>query len=231
MWNRISIWKVLLAYFLLSGCLPASGQNPQLETRNGRRFPTVTFSWVCWGASPPYYSIAIDSSGDATYDSVPPSVEKTGAPYTIEFLASTATRQTIFDLVEKLKFLNLPANNVQHFRGNNSVKTLAFREASTHNQITYQTTRNSQIRQLTTLFQNIGATMGFGRRLTLLQQTHSTRIGRELKRMQQMARKGRLPEVQALVPVLQKIASDTNISQSDRMRAESIIAHATIHDR
>jgi hypothetical protein len=223
MWTRISIWKMLLACFLLGGYLPASGQNPQLETRNGRRFPTVDFSWVRWGANPPYYTIAIDSGGDVTYESVPQSVEKTGAPYTVEFVGSASTRQKIFDLVKRLKLLDIPSSNVQHFRGSNSVKTLVFREGNTQHQIRYQTSRNPLIRQLTAVFQNIGTTLDFGRRLTLLQQTHSRRLSSELKNMQQLARNGSLQELQAVAPVLQRIASDTNVTPGDRKRAEAII--------
>ncbi len=119
--------------------------------------------------------------------------------------------------------LSLPSRDVQHFRGNDRIKTLSFREGSTHNQITYQTSRNPLVGQLTALFQNISATLEFGRRLILLYQTGSLKISAELKRMQHTARKHRLLEKQAVVPVLQTIASDAHVSQSNRNRAEAIL--------
>ncbi|MGH9502837.1 MAG: hypothetical protein ACRD20_08305 [Terriglobales bacterium] len=226
MGNRISIWRAALLLVFVGYCGSAGAQNPQLETKNGRRFPTVTFSSVAWGASPPYYSIAIDSGGNATYQSAPQSVERTGAPYDVEFLASASTRQTVFDKVEQLKFLKLPTQNVQHFRGPRSIKTLAFREGNTRNWISYQTGRNPEIRQLTSLFQNISATMEFGRRLAYLHQHGSPRISEELKHMQQLAQRGRLPELQAVEPALENIASDAKIKPADRKRAGAILVRA-----
>jgi hypothetical protein len=41
--------------------------------------------------------------------------------------------------------------------------------------------------------------------------------------MQQLARNGSLQELQAVAPVLQRIASDTNVTPGDRKRAEAII--------
>src|SRR5579864_3346462 len=73
-------------------------QNPQVQLNNPPRFPTIVFSSVLWTADPPYYSIAIDSSGVATYLSAPSSLEKTGVPYTIEFQATDRTRRVTFNL-------------------------------------------------------------------------------------------------------------------------------------
>lgn len=226
--------KGLLAVLLLGYPWVSSGQNPQLETKNGRQFATVTFSWVRWTASPPYYSIAIDSAGNATYQSAPQSLEKTGDPYTIEFVASAPVRDRIFGIVQQLNFLNLPSKNsstlVATRRATRSIKTLAFREGDTDNQITYESSTNPRIRQLTVLFENISNTMEFGRRLADIrlhenQSGENQRMKTELKRMQSMAQQGRLGDLPVIAPVLNQIASVTSASNVVRRRAQAILAY------
>ncbi len=227
---HISNWKVLLAFFVAGYCWQASGQNPQTETKNSHLFATVIFSRTQSVANPGYYSIAIDSTGNATYQRSTKSSEQTGAPYSIEFHASAAIRDRIFPLVEQLNFLKLPSSDSNYSSGfpgagrtTRSIKTLAFREGSTDNEITFVTPANPLIRQLTELFQNLATTMEFGRRLTNLYQHKSYRIDVELGQMQFLAQKGKLEGLSAVVPVLQQIAGDPNLDKTARTRAESIL--------
>src|SRR5437764_11944317 len=76
---RIAV--VMAAVLLCSVGLAA--QSPQLRTRNGGRFPTVVFNSVLWSANPSSYSLAVDSTGAATYQSTQDSVDRTGVPYTV----------------------------------------------------------------------------------------------------------------------------------------------------
>ena len=170
---QISRTQALLSFFVLGCSWFALAQVPRLETRNGHVFATVTFTRSSWNGRPPYYSIAVDSEGDAAYESSPRSEETTGVPYTVEFHASAAVRDTIFHLVEQLKFLKLSANEVQSslpageaIQHNEPVDTLEFREGSADNQITYHAAKNSLIQQLTAEFEMLSTTLEYGHELT-----------------------------------------------------------------
>ena len=173
------------------------GQNPQLQAKNANLFPTVIFALARLEQNPPNYSIAVDSTGNATYQSFAYSDERTGVPYTVEFVATAATRSTIFRLTEHLHFFKGQFGSANHAPKNASIKTLTFREGKpdnqeTDNRITYSSSGNAMIRQLTSLFERISATMEFGRRLTNLHQQHNSGIDTELKRMERVAKRGQL---------------------------------------
>ncbi len=215
--------RVLLSIFILECSSLTSGQNPQLETKNGHAFSTVIFSWVLWSASPPYFTVAVDSTGNATYESVPQSTQKTGTQYIEEFHVSAPIRDKVFRTVEQLNFLKLPSGASNNTPATASIKTLAFREENTYNEITYATPANPLIGQLTVLFQKLSATMEFGRRLTNLHQQKSDGLEPELRQMQSMAQKGELEELQAVAPVLRDIEADATVDGNARARAKAIL--------
>jgi hypothetical protein len=199
-------------------------QNPQLRTKNGRRFPTVTFTSVYWSSDPSYYSIAIDATGAATYQSAPDSSSSTGVPYTIEFQTSDATRRITFNVVRELNFLNgdfpVSADSPQKV----PVRTLAYHDITFNNQITYSDSDESQIQELTSVFEEISATFEAARRLAYLHQHDKGGLEPELIRMQTSAEHHLLRELQVVTPALRRIASDASLSESVRKHAEAILA-------
>lgn len=221
-WTDVPATQVLVAMLLLAGA-PAFGQNPQVAQQPNPAFPTVTFSWALWGATPPQYSISVASSGRATYKSMPSSVEKTGAPYTVEFLVSSPTRTKIFDLVRKLNFLNIASEDGRLSASGQSVKTISFRQGDIHNQVIYKKQDSPRVRELASIFESISATLEFGRRLANLHQHHEVRLGSELERMHDLVVKGKLPELQAVANVLQNIASDSSLKENVRTEAQAIL--------
>jgi hypothetical protein len=219
----IPLLRVLLSIFILECSWLTSRQNPQLETKNGHVFSTVIFSWVLWSARPPYFTVAVDSTGNATYESVPQSTQKTGTQYIEEFPVSAPIRDKIFRAVEQLNFLKLPSSASNNTPATASIKTLAFREENTYNEITYATPANPLIGQLTVLFQKLSATMEFGRRLADLHQQKSDGLEPELRQMQSMAQKGELEELPSVAPVLRDIEADATVDGNARARAKAIL--------
>ncbi len=206
---------------LLLCCLPASAQNPQLQTKNGQAFPTVVFTHVFWGTNPPYYSIAIDSTGNASYQSVPNETERTGVPYVTEFEAD-ACRRTVFRLVEQTDFLRGRLGETKRMRRENVVDTLSYRDPHANNQITYNSSADANVRKLTSIFSRIAATMQFGRNLEELYRKRR-QVGPELERLQVAEQQGQLLEVQVLRPILSQIVSDSTIDDSVRSRAQAVL--------
>src|SRR3984957_11812885 len=151
--TSIRIALLTAVSLVCSGSLFA--QNPQLQTKNGRSFPTVIFNSVFWDANPSSYSIALDSTGAATYQSTPDSADRTGVPYTIEFQSSDATRRVTFNVVRQLNFLNddFPASAGSPEKI--PVRTLPYHDITFDNQITYSESADSNIQELTSVFEEI----------------------------------------------------------------------------
>jgi len=214
---NLTVIPILLVVCIMGVC---QDLNPQ--TRSAGLFPTVVFSCSRGGASSPYYSIAIDSTGNATYQSIPNSVARTGAPYTMEFLASNPTRTQIFGMIESLHFLRGLGNDPK-FNVVSSSHTLVFTEGVQRNEIQYDTTSDPKVQNLTTLFERISSTIEFGRRLGVMEQNDPAAIEAELDRMKDMIQAKQLAELQVLSPILLRIASDSRVSLSSRQQAQLIL--------
>lgn len=210
----------------LGGCALLLSQNPQLATKNGKRFPTVIFTSVFWTADPSYYSIAIDSTGAATYQSAPSSLDRTGVPYTTEFQVSDHTRRAIFNLAQGLDFF---AEEVQHTTGspqNTTVRTLIYHDLQFNNQFTYSTSSDPEVQELTSVCEEISATLESGRRLAYFHQYDKNALDSELQRIETGTERHRFRELQALAAILNSIASDRRLEKATRDRAEALLKRA-----
>src|SRR5690349_23519678 len=83
--------------------LPLSGQVPNLHPQQTfTPEPIVSFSLELAGAGPPYYSISVESTGNAAYRSSPVPGDMEGDPYMPKFVRSeehTSELQSRSDLV------------------------------------------------------------------------------------------------------------------------------------
>jgi len=205
-------------------CSSLLAQNPQLHTRNGSRFPTVIFTSVLWTADPSYYSIAIDAAGTATYQSAPDSVEKTGAPYMIEFQVSDRTRRTAFNVTRQLDFFRERADESVSSAQNASVRTLGYHDSQFHNQITFSISSDTEIEELASIFEEISETLEFGRRLAYFHKNDNSALDAELDRLQtRSADRRTLREFSAIAPILRSIVSDNRLEAAPRHKAEAIL--------
>jgi hypothetical protein len=218
------IAKSITAAFLLMVLLIGHGgmvRVPALQagTRDGSVIPTVTFTMNLWNANPPYYSVAVTSMGSATYQSTPSSDEQTGAPYTMEFSASSVTQTEIFNLTQQLNFFQGKFGIGQSGAATTGTKSLSFADGTTKNSITYTSSTNSLIRKLTTLFENISTTLEFGHRLELLRNSNPSGLTAELRCMEGMAQRAPLVEFQVIASSVRQIASDATVSEASRRYA------------
>jgi hypothetical protein len=223
--RSITFVQVTLAA-LIACCSTAMGQNPQLQTRNGGRFPTVIFSSVLWNANPASYSIAVDGTGAATYQSTQESIDRTGVPYSIEFQTTDATRRIVFNIARELNLFNGDFPVSLGSPESAPVRTLTYHDITFNNHITYSDSTDSQIQELTSVFEEISATFEFARRLSYLHQHDKERLEPELTRMQASAERHMLRELQAVTPALKSIALDSTLSESVRKQAQAILVLA-----
>jgi hypothetical protein len=186
---------------------------------------TVTYSQDFPGSDPDRYSIVINSDGRAHYEcsgkiSADSDDRET---YQADFNFSDTTRARVFGLAAQAHFFSGKVdsgNRKLAFTGN---KTLAYTDGQRTSTATYNFSPVPAVQELTSLFQNVAATLEFGRRLTHLHRYQKLALDDELKRMEDQARRGELSELQAVKPVLQDIYDDPSVINVVRARAQRIM--------
>ncbi|HLK32135.1 MAG TPA: hypothetical protein VKT29_03535 [Terriglobales bacterium] len=220
--RRIAIFLVAFFPFALLAQVP--DLHPQ---RTFSPEPIVSFSLELSGAVPPYYSISVESTGKAAYRSSPVPGDMEGDPYITKFVISQPTRTRIFELAKKLRYFK---GDYEYHKGrlaNTGSKTLYYTDEKTNNSTTYNYSSNQDVQELTRLFQGISTTMEFGRRLQYYYDHQKLGLDDELKRMDQMAEEGSLDELQAVAPILQRIAGDPQVMHIDQEHARHLLQLAS----
>lgn len=219
---RVGRWMLISILLVLPLALLA--QVPNLHPQQTfTPEPIVSFSLELAGAVPPYYSISVESTGNAAYRSSPVAGDMEGDPYITKFVVSQAARTRIFDLAKKLHYFK---GDYEYHKGrlaNTGAKTLYYTDQKTNNSTTYNYSSNQDIQELTKLFQGISTTLEFGRRLQYYYDHQKLGLDDELKRMDQMADEGQLDELQAVSPILQKIADDPQVMHIDKQHAQHLL--------
>jgi hypothetical protein len=215
-------WLFLLSSACLLPSVNAFSQAPDQ--------PVVVFTLDFPGSQPEHYSISIQNDGAAHYEStgrLSPDSDETDT-FDLDFTASPATRQKIFDLTAKAghfqKDLDSRHKNIA-FTGK---KTLSYKDAQRSGESTFNYSTQPAVQALTDLFQDLSSTLEFGRRLRYDHRYQKLALDEELKRMEAMARTSPLVELNAIAPILHDIVSDSTVMNVSRARAQRILEHAGI---
>jgi len=216
-----------LVSVFISTCL--FGQTPNLEPKrpDNPAVATVTYTFDWPSIQPHHYSIVVDSTGRAAYESLTAegtaaqSIE--GEPYNVKFTVSEATRNRIFDLAKQLNYFNGSFDFKKHKVAFSGTKTLAFADGTRHFETTYNWSENPAIQQLTELFSGISNTEEAGQRLQQLRRFDKLGLNQELARMEDLSKRQGLVEVQSIAPILQELASDPAIMNIARERAQRLL--------
>jgi hypothetical protein len=186
---------------------------------------TVTFTLDFPNSSPEHYSIVVQSDGHAKYESSgrisPDSDERTD--YNTDFAFSEATRARIFALAAQAHYFSGKVDSGNKKLAFTGTKKLSYQGGQHDSSATYNFSPVPAVQQLTNLFQSVGATLEFGRRLTFYHHYQKLALDEELKRMEDQARHGEIAELQAVTPVLQEIYEDSSVINVVRARARRII--------
>lgn len=214
----------MVAASVVMSALAVQAQVPDLHPQ--QKFtpePVVSFSLELPGAVPPYYSVSVEGTGKAAYRSSPVPGDMLGDPYIMKFVISQPARTRIFQLAKKLHYFKGDYEYRKGRLANTGIKTLYYTDEKTNNSTTYNYSSNPDIEELTRLFQGISSTLEFGRRLQYYYDHQKLGLDDELKRMEQMAQEGELDELQAVSPILQKIASDPEVMHIDQEHARNLL--------
>jgi len=205
----------LVASCAVLGSLPARATEPA----------TVTFSLSFPGSDPESYSISVQSDGHAKYESSGKvsSDSDDSENYATDFTISNATRASIFDLAAQARYFSGKIDSGNHKLAFTGAKKLTYTDGQRTSTADYNFSSLPSVQQITALFQAIGATLEFGRRLAYFHRYQKLALDDELKRMEEEARAGDLSELAAVKPVLQEIYDDSSVINVVRARALRIM--------
>lgn len=221
---------VLAALVLFLAPLSARAQREaQAVPPNKPGTPIVQFMSDWRAQNPPLYSIAIDSDGRATYHCDPAADPNGGSapePYFVEWTASDAIRQKVFDDARKLNFFQNAHFESKAKVAQTGLKTLTYKDGPREYSASYNYSDNPAVRELTELFQSIETTAEMGRKLA-----HDLRFDRlgveaDLKALQQQQHGGQAIEFGSVLPILQQIANNPDIMRISQQRAAQILRAA-----
>jgi hypothetical protein len=224
--------RVVSVLLWTASALAGQQQGPVLEPGqpHAPAVPVVTFTFDWPSVQPHHYSISVDSTGSAAYQSriaqgtASQSIE--GDPYMVKFEVSAPVRSRIFQLARDANYFNGNFEYKKHkiaFSGN---KTLAYSDFNQQHETSYNWSENPAIQQLTTIFEGISNTQEAGRRLEQLRRYDKLGLDAELENMEQMEHKHSLLELRSIAPILQEIAADPSVMNVARERAQRLLQAA-----
>jgi hypothetical protein len=187
----------------------------------------VTFTLDFPGSEPSHYVISISSDGHSTYDSDGKlSPESDADPFHLDFSVSPETSKAIFDLAKRAHYFQGQVDSNKRGLASTGSKTLTYKDAQRSTTATYNYSPIAAVQQVTQLFQNLSTTLEYGRRLQYFHRYQKLALDEELKRMEEAANGNSLQELPAVVPILQRIASDSSVINPVRARARRMAERA-----
>jgi hypothetical protein len=209
--------STLSLLFLICCCIPGSAQQSA----------TVTFTLDFPNSEPDHYVISIASDGHASYKSNGKlSPEAQDDAYRMDFSLSPTTRGRIFDLAKRAHYFQGDIDSKKRNLASTGRKTLSYKDDQRSTQATYNYSPSAAVQELTQLFQNLSATLEFGRRLQYFHHYQKLALDDELKRMEETAKQNGLTELAAVAPILQQIANDNSVINPVRARAQRLLERA-----
>lgn len=185
---------------------------------------TVTFTLDFPQSNPEHYSISVDESGHARYEcSGEAAQDSEPQSYQAEFDLSASSREKVFDWAKQAQFFsgNIDSKNGKlAFTG---AKVLSYEDGQHSHTARYNYSSLAPVKQLTTFFQDLAATLEYGRRLAYDQRYQKLALDAELKQMESQAKNGGLSEIQSVAPVLQEIVDDPSLLNGVRARAKQLL--------
>jgi hypothetical protein len=186
---------------------------------------TIRFALDFPDSNPDHYVISVESDGRAHYESsgkLSPESDDSSSNQT-DFGLSDAVRSRIFALAAQAHYFSGKVDSGNKKLAFTGKKTLSYKDGQRTSEAEYNFSPLAPVQQLTTLFENMGATLEYGHRLSYFHRYQKLALDDELKRMEDQARRGDLAELQAVKPVLQEIYDDGSVINVVRARALRIM--------
>jgi len=228
-------WKYAIVITALLCSLGAAAQVVHEVTA----VPQPTGAYIAfkfaWDEGRPWvkYTISVDDASNAHFEGVGNAVESgDDDSFKQDFIMSGTNRQKIFELARKADYFQGNFEGKQKNIAKTGEKTLEYHGKgdaggqSVSHSATYNYSPNNNIQELTRLFQSIALTLDFGRKLALQYRFDKLGMDDRLKSLQDMQASHFVEELQAIEPILQKIAADPNMMNIARVTAKQLLNSA-----
>jgi hypothetical protein len=212
-----------LAFIVLLLVLPASAQQ---EATPPAAQPAVTFDFE-WSQGIPWqtYSITVRADGNAHFQGTP-APDKAGGDADLfqqDFIMSEANRLKIFDLAKKLNYFHGDFDSHLKQIAQTGRKTLEYTSATAHGSTTYNWSQNADVQELTRLFVAIANTFDYGRKLSFQYRFDKLGMDARLKELEYIRANHYAEELNAIAPILRKIADDPDMMHISRQTAQQLL--------
>jgi len=214
---RISRFALVPIGLLLAGTVLLQGQQSGAAIAFEQAFP---------GSEPEHYVISITSDCHGAYQSEGKLTDQSAAEesFHFDFTFTPATCAKIFDLTKQAHYFQGKVDSKKKNIAATGMKTLSYKDDQRNTKATYNYSPIPAVLELTTIFQSLGATMEFGRRLEYDRRYQKLALDEDLKKMEGATGVNGLEEISAIAPTLQKIVDDPSLMNVVRARAQRLIA-------
>ena len=183
-----------------------------------------------WDQGRPWlkYTITLDDAGNTSFKGVANPIDNgDGDDYSLDFTMSNANREKVFELAKQSDYfqgdVEIKAKNI----AKTGQKTLEYHGSAasgpSNTSATYNYSPNKDIQQLTQLFQSVATTVDMGRRLAFDYRFDKLGLDARLHSLQELQASHFVAELQAIEPILRKIAADPNVMHVSRVAAKQLL--------
>ncbi|MGA2004625.1 MAG: hypothetical protein ABSG70_14665 [Terriglobales bacterium] len=216
---------VSILWLLVLSPIACAQTSPAAAGEAGQSLRVVMFTLDFPESQPEHYSIRVAGEGPSLYESSgrlsADSDDKDS--FDFNFTLSDETRSKIFALAAKAGYFQKDLESHHKGMAFTGKKTLSYKDAQRAGESTYNYSSNAAAQELTSLLQNLSATLEFGHRLDYYRRYQKLALDEELKRMQEMAKDNLLVEMSAIHPILEQIAADQAVVNIARARAQRLM--------
>ena len=210
----------------------------------------ISFKQVWKEAQPAEFSIVVHQNGQVEYTSMdkdltPP--QERNAPvesnaeqsaqaedaasqdaFHKQFQASDGLWDKLVGLTKQANYFDGQFDFTKHAIAQTGKKTLSYSDSSRHTSTTYNYSEDPSIQELTAVFQGISSTIERGRKLEFDRRFDKLSLDQDLRGLEDMSNNGRLEEVQAIAPLLERLAADRTVLHIAQQRAQRILKKANL---
>ncbi|MGB7553003.1 MAG: hypothetical protein WBM04_01420 [Candidatus Korobacteraceae bacterium] len=216
--------RLCFAFVTLLLVVPVAAQQ---ETAPSSQ-PAVSFNFD-WSQGIPWqtYTITVQADGVTHFQGTPTPDTAAGGDSELfkqSFTMSEANRTKIFSLAKKLNFFQGDLDSHLKRIAQTGNKTLAYQSATVHGSSSYNWSQNTDVQELTRLFTSIANTIDYGRKLAFGYRYDKLGLDAQLKDLEGLRAKHYAEELNAIEPILRKIADDPNMMNISRQVAQQLLS-------
>ena len=170
------------------------------------------------------YAFAVQENGATHFSGTGNAAESgDGDSLQQDFTMSEANLQKIFQWAKGADYFQGQFETKQKNVAKTGLKTLEYHGSSIDSSTTYNFSPNLNIQQLTKLFQAVAVTLDYGRKLAYQYRFDKLGMDTRLKELVDLKNNGQAEELQAIEPILRKIADDDNVLHVARLQAKQLL--------